>query len=59
MKVLEWVTFYHQERLRDQLARLNSNPSDRPGTRHIGAIKAVSASVMVFGSAVGPGFWGL
>ena len=29
------------------------------GTRHIGAIKAVSASVMVFGSAVGPGISGL
>ena len=28
------------------------------GTRHIGAIKAVSASVMVFGSAVGPGISG-
>jgi len=29
------------------------------GTRHIGAIKAVSASVMVFGSAVGPGISGV
>ena len=28
------------------------------GTRHIGALKAVSASVMVFGSAVGPGISG-
>ncbi|MGI9395626.1 MAG: MFS transporter [Boseongicola sp.] len=28
------------------------------GTRHIGAIKAVSASIMVFGSAVGPGISG-
>jgi len=29
------------------------------GTRHIGAIKAVSASIMVFGSAVGPGISGV
>lgn len=29
------------------------------GTRHIGAIKATSASIMVFGSAVGPGVSGL
>lgn len=29
------------------------------GTRHIGAIKAVSTSVMVFGSAVGPGISGM
>lgn len=29
------------------------------GTRHIGAIKAVSASIMVFGSAIGPGVSGL
>ncbi|MEM1272923.1 MAG: MFS transporter [Pseudomonadota bacterium] len=28
------------------------------GTRHIGAIKAVSASIMVFGSAIGPGVSG-
>lgn len=28
------------------------------GTRHIGAIKAVSTSVMVFGSAIGPGISG-
>ncbi len=28
------------------------------GTRHIGAIKAVSTSIMVFGSAVGPGISG-
>lgn len=28
------------------------------GTRHLGAIKAVSASIMVFGSAVGPGVSG-
>jgi len=28
------------------------------GTRHIGAIKAVSTSVMVFGSAIGPGITG-
>lgn len=28
------------------------------GTRHIGAIKATSASIMVFGSAVGPGVSG-
>ncbi|MCG6884527.1 MAG: MFS transporter [Silicimonas sp.] len=28
------------------------------GTRHIGAIKATSASIMVFGSAVGPGISG-
>ncbi|MGI9353787.1 MAG: MFS transporter, partial [Rhizobiaceae bacterium] len=28
------------------------------GTRHIGAIKAVSASIMVFGSAIGPGISG-
>ena len=29
------------------------------GTRHIGAIKAVSTSVMVFGSAIGPGISGV
>lgn len=29
------------------------------GTRHIGAIKAASTSIMVFGSAVGPGISGL
>lgn len=29
------------------------------GTRHIGAIKAVAASVMVLGSAIGPGISGL
>ena len=29
------------------------------GTRHIGAIKAVSTSVMVFGTAIGPGVSGL
>jgi MFS family permease len=29
------------------------------GTRHIGAIKATSASLMVFGSALGPGISGL
>ena len=29
------------------------------GTRHIGAIKAVSTSVMVFGSAIGPGVSGV
>lgn len=29
------------------------------GTRHIGAIKAVSTSVMVFGSAIGPGISGM
>ncbi|MEK6215952.1 MAG: MFS transporter, partial [Boseongicola sp.] len=29
------------------------------GTRHIGAIKAVSTSIMVFGSAVGPGISGV
>ncbi len=29
------------------------------GTRHIGAIKAVSASIMVLGSAIGPGVSGL
>ncbi len=29
------------------------------GTRHIGAIKATSTSVMVFGSAIGPGLSGL
>jgi len=29
------------------------------GTRHIGAIKATSASIMVFGSAVGPGVSGV
>lgn len=29
------------------------------GTRHIGAIKATSASIMVFGSAIGPGISGL
>ncbi|QMU59321.1 MAG: MFS transporter [Boseongicola sp.] len=28
------------------------------GTRHIGSIKAVSASIMVFGSAIGPGITG-
>lgn len=28
------------------------------GTRHIGAIKAASASIMVFGSAIGPGITG-
>lgn len=28
------------------------------GTRHIGAIKAVSTSIMVFGSAIGPGISG-
>ena len=28
------------------------------GTRHLGAIKAVSTSIMVFGSAVGPGISG-
>ncbi len=28
------------------------------GTRHIGAIKATSASIMVFGSAIGPGISG-
>ena len=28
------------------------------GTRHIGAIKATSASLMVFGSAIGPGISG-
>ena len=28
------------------------------GTRHIGAIKATSASIMVFGSAIGPGITG-
>lgn len=29
------------------------------GTRHIGAIKATSASIMVFGSAIGPGVSGV
>lgn len=29
------------------------------GTRHIGAIKAMSTSIMVFGSAIGPGVSGL
>ena len=29
------------------------------GTKHIGAIKAVSTSIMVFGSAVGPGVTGV
>ena len=29
------------------------------GTRHIGAIKAVSTSIMVFGSAIGPGITGV
>jgi MFS family permease len=29
------------------------------GTRHIGSIKAVSTSVMVFGSAIGPGISGM
>ena len=29
------------------------------GTRHIGAIKAASTSIMVFGSAIGPGISGL
>lgn len=29
------------------------------GTRHLGAIKAMAAAVMVFGSAVGPGLTGL
>ncbi len=29
------------------------------GTRHIGAIKATSTSIMVFGSAIGPGVTGL
>jgi len=29
------------------------------GTRHIGAIKAVAAAVMVFGSAIGPGISGV
>jgi MFS family permease len=29
------------------------------GTRHIGAIKAVAAALMVFGSAIGPGVTGL
>jgi MFS family permease len=29
------------------------------GTRHIGAIKAVSASIMVLGSAIGPGVSGV
>ncbi|MEO1537448.1 MAG: MFS transporter [Pseudomonadota bacterium] len=29
------------------------------GTRHIGAIKATSASIMVFGSAIGPGISGV
>ena len=28
------------------------------GTRHIGAIKAVAAALMVFGSAIGPGITG-
>ncbi|WP_299749710.1 MFS transporter [uncultured Boseongicola sp.] len=29
------------------------------GTRHIGSIKAVSTSIMVFGSAIGPGITGM
>ena len=29
------------------------------GTRHLGAIKAVAAAIMVFGSAIGPGITGL
>jgi MFS family permease len=29
------------------------------GTRHIGAIKAVAASIMVLGSAIGPGVSGV
>ena len=28
------------------------------GTRHIGAIKAMAAALMVFGSAIGPGLTG-